>query len=246
MRAVISSDWHLDASTAGIPRFDDVFAAVHDVVQVAKGLKVDAFIFTGDLTNPDSLRAHAASEVAVFVAATLWNDHGIMSRWVVGNHDVVESGSSARLPLHTLASVRALEHAFGNTCVRVFDAPTVEHFGNLAIVALPFVPRSHAYDPAEFVRNVVVDDGFGTTSVLVLSHLNIEGIESGSETTDMPRGREVFLPLIDIRKRWPDAVIVNGHYHKRQTFKGIQIPGSLERLTFGEEANEPGFLIVEV
>lgn len=250
MKVLITSDWHLDWTTAGMNRFDDVFAAVNDTVQVAKRLKVDAFIFTGDLTNPDSLRAHAASEVAVLVAATLWNDHGIMSRWVVGNHDVVESGSPTRLPLHTLASVRALEHAFGSTCVRVYDAPTVERFGDLAIVALPFVPRSHAYDPAEFVREVGVGLGMPEVeegaSVLVLSHLNIEGIESGSETTDMPRGREVFLPLADIRKRWPDAVIVNGHYHKRQTFNGVQIPGSLERLTFGEEANEPGFLIVEV
>jgi hypothetical protein len=42
------------------------------------------------------------------------------------------------------------------------------------------------------------------------------------------------------------ARLFNGHYHRRQTFRGITIPGALERLTRGEIEHEPGFLIVDV
>jgi DNA repair exonuclease SbcCD nuclease subunit len=239
-RYLASGDWHLDCSTAGKSRFDDVRDATDDLVATAIGMAVDAFIFVGDLTNPETQRAHASVEVAARVAAFLWFEHGIMSRWLVGNHDVIEDGSGA----HTLAALRGMASGIGGNGIRVYDRPTCEMMFGVAVVALPFTARSHAYDPAEFIREVEVD----TTRpdrVVVLSHLNIEGIESGSETSEMPRGRDVFLPLAEIRKRWPDAVIVNGHYHKRQTFKGIEVTGSLERLTFGEQENNPGFLILE-
>ena len=237
MKAIITSDWHLDASTAGMPRFLDVFDAVQDAVRLAVDMKVDAFIFVGDLTDPDTQRSHASVGVAVEVAANLWFEHGIASRWVVGNHDVIEDGSGS----HTLAALRGLEQGLGGNGIRVYGAPTCELFDGVSIVALPFTARSHAYDPAVFVREVEVE----STRVVVLSHLNIEGIESGSESSEMPRGREVFLPIGEIRKRWPKAIVVNGHYHKRQTFNGIEVTGSLERLTFGEQDNDPGFLVLE-
>ena len=125
--------------------------------------------------------------------------------------------------------------------IRVYDGPCLEVFGGCDVLALPFTSRAHAYDPAEAVRQNGTD-----APALVLGHLNIEGIEPGSETADFPRGREVFLPVPLIRERFPNATIACGHYHRRQVFQGVHIPGSLARLTFGEEENEPGFLIAEV
>jgi hypothetical protein len=111
-------------------------------------------------------------------------------------------------------------------------------------VALPFAPRSHAYDPGEFVRSAPCPS---SQRVLVLGHLNLEGIEPGSETTDLPRGREVLFPLEACGEVYGGrALLLNGHYHRRQSYKGVQIPGSLERLTFGEAANAPGYLVVDV
>lgn len=238
MRAIVTSDWHLDATTAGLARFSDVKAAVEEAIALAVDMKADLFVFVGDLTDPDTLRSHASVSVAVEAAARLWFEHGVANRWLVGNHDVIEDGLGAS----TLSAIRGLERGIGGGGIRVYDAPTCEELDGVSIVALPFTPRSHAYDPAVFVREVEVT----SDRVVVFSHLNIEGIESGSETSDMPRGREVFLPLVPLRKRWPNAVVINGHYHKRQRFDGIEITGSLERLTFGEQENKPGFLVLEI
>ena len=82
--------------------------------------------------------------------------------------------------------------------------------------------------------------------VIIAGHLNLEGITAGSETTKMPRGREVYWPLDAIRECFPDALVLGGHYHERQLYQGVQIIGSLARLTFGEEDTQPAFIEVEV
>ncbi len=81
---------------------------------------------------------------------------------------------------------------------------------------------------------------------VVLGHLMVEGIGPGSETMDMARGRDVFLPVEEIRKAWPEAVIVNGHYHEAREFNGVHFPGSLARLTRSDIAHQPGYLTVEI
>lgn len=243
MKIIVSSDWHLDWSTGGVSRTPDINEAVQTVVQAAKREGADLFVFTGDLTNPDSVRSHQAVAIAVAVATHLWFGCGIATRWVVGNHDIIEDGSGGS----TLGAVAAIGDTLANAPgarngMRVYAGPTVEVVNNRTILALPFTPRSHPYDPVSFVESVPRE----TVVDVVVAHLNIEGIAPGSETKDMPRGRDVFLPLATIRRRWPAAKVINGHYHRRQLFDGVHIPGSLARLTFGEEHHSPGYLVVEV
>jgi DNA repair exonuclease SbcCD nuclease subunit len=252
MKILATSDWHVDASTAGFDRGDDISAAVWETVEVAAREKVDLYLFLGDLCDPGTMRSHRAEAVAVRTAAALWFRHRIPSRWLTGNHDVIEDGSGS----HTLAGVVGLAHGLHETehsgYIGVLASPYVEpvlqNFVRASqmidMIYLPFTPRSHGYDPEDWVRKCGA--GSHGRKVIVAAHLNIEGIESGSETAEMPRGRDVFLPLDAIRERWPDALVLNGHYHRRQVYKGVVVPGSLERLTFGEERNQPGFLIVEV
>ncbi len=241
MKILCSSDWHGDASTAGFPRYEDISRAVLETVDAAVREGVGLYLFLGDLCDPDSSATHRAAALGVLTAATLWSRHGIPSRWITGNHDVKEDGSGS----HTLAGVAALAHSVKHEGqIGVLSQPFVECWAGFDLVYLPFAPRSHAYDPEEWVNKCGA--GKYGVQVIVAGHLNIEGIEPGSETTEMPRGREVFLPVAAIRQRWPKALILNGHYHRRQTFRGVVIPGSLERLTFGEEHNSPGFLIIDV
>jgi hypothetical protein len=74
----------------------------------------------------------------------------------------------------------------------------------------------------------------------------VEGIASGSETEEMPRGRDVFWPIEAIKKVAPKALQLNGHYHTRQVFKGIHHCGSLARLTHAEEGNTPAFSVYDL
>ncbi len=235
--------------TAGVDRGPDIEQAVEETVQAAIRERVDLYLFLGDLCDPDGVRSHHAAAIGTRTAAQL-AVRGIPSRWLVGNHDVIEDGSGT----NTLAGIMALAGISDEWMLEVFARPWIESIRTVSsnrveginLIALPFTPRSHAYDPAKFIEELPAHVGTGRHRVIIAGHLNIEGIGPGSETQDMPRGRDVFFPLEAVQKRFPGALLLNGHYHTRQVFNGIVIPGALERLTFGEERNEPGFLIIEV
>ncbi len=240
MRMLLTSDWHVDAVTAGFRRAGDVESAALRTVVAAKNHAVDAWAFLGDLADPDSgpptLRA---LETAILVAERL-NQYGIPNWWVAGNHDVVDDGSGATV-------LRPLQRAnFRNTTV--FERPAAFMFGTARFYVLPFAARSHAYDPAGTVagwRHEVPDvfDEFSRVHVF-LGHLQLEGARLGSETVDMPRGRDVAFPVNAV-KAFADRRCFNGHYHARQRVGEVVVPGSLQRLSFGEEANDPGYLVVD-
>ena len=235
MRLLITSDWHLDASTAGFDRFDDVSDAVDRTVAALGAHDVAAYLFLGDLCDPGP-RAHRAVDRACAVAREI-DAVGVPSFWLTGNHDVVEDGTGSH-------AMMPLAHLGGR--VRLIDSPQLfliksPDGDEINAFALPFVPRARAYDPDELVRSYD-----GPVPRVVVGHLNLEGIGPGSETEDMPRGREVFWPLAAIREKWPNALLVAGHYHRRQLYAGVYVVGALERLTFGEENYEPGFLVIDV
>jgi hypothetical protein len=110
---------------------------------------------------------------------------------------------------------------------------------------LPFTPSSHAYDPEVALENFKIGATIGGELKMIVGHLNLEGIAPGSEVENFPRGREVFFPIEKAKKMFPNAVLVNGHIHRRQVHRGVHVVGSLVQLTKGEVGNEPGFLVVE-
>jgi len=240
VRLFVSSDWHLDWHTDGYERFGDVKNAVANVVQAcmrAEKVRPDCgpkdepvFVFLGDLTNPYSRNVHRAMAYAADVACEL-SDAGIHNVWLVGNHDVIEDGHCS----HTLLSLKSARFQY----TTVIDKPSTVTICNKVIAGLPFTPIAGSYDPEEFIESLPNAD-------VIIGHLHIDGVILGSETEAMPRGRSIRFPLEAARRRFPEAVLLNGHYHNQQTVGGIHIPGSLARLTHGEERNEPGFLVVKV
>lgn len=237
MKIAISSDWHLDATTAGVDRYQDICTALDHLELAIRDEQVDLFLFLGDLTDPDSPRAWRAVARAIEFERML-RDHEVGSLWLVGNHDVVEDGHGS----HVLLPLRAAG-------ARVVDIPNATNLGGTDVIAFPYTPRSLSYDPKVYLEHLRFDRAPGTT--LVVGHLNVEGIEPGSESSEFARGREVFLPVDSLVKELgSDLLVFNGHYHRRQTFSRagveVHVPGSLARLTRGERENSPGYLIVEV
>lgn len=237
MKLVVSSDWHPDHVTHGVRRFAEVKEAAHRTVDRAIEERADAYVFAGDLCDPDTGSVvFRCVELAVEVATRL-AARGIPSAWVAGNHDVIEdaTGDTVLSPLRALANM--------TDEIEVFERPGVFARAGAHVICLPFAATSHAYD----VEATIADLGQGLErdKTIVVAHLNIAGVVPGEETTEMPRGREVWLP-VEAAKRVARHV-VSGHYHRRQRTKdGVWIIGSLARLTFGEEGNEPSFLILEV
>lgn len=235
MNVVLSSDWHGDWTTLGIPRFDEVAAAAEHTVDYAISTKAGLYVFGGDLAETEGPGMLRTLELAVRLATKL-NAAGIPSLWLTGNHDVIEDGrcTSNLTPLRDVPGA-----TLADAPVRIAYGQPSARSGSAAIrvLALPFTPRTHSYDPAAFVREHAHE-----AIHLVVGHLMLEGIGPGSETRDMPRGRDVFLPVREIREAWPNAVIASGHYHTRQVFNGVHIPGSLCRLMQVEANNPPSFL----
>ncbi len=235
MKFIAITDLHLDKSTAGADRFADVMTVLDAAVLKAQqerdaGHEV-AFLFLGDLCDPNTVRAHR-SVAALIAACAELNESEIDSFAIVGNHDVIEDGSGG----HTLRALDASQHAL------VFDMPRDAYHLGVRIIALPFTASSHNYDPDAFIRSLEPDE----RPTVVIGHLNLEGITAGSETLDMPRGRDVFWPLDALADCFPDAILLGGHYHQRQLFKGVNIIGSAVRLAFDERNNQCGYAVIEI
>lgn len=249
MRIVVVSDSHLDWRTAGVERFDEVRESFEEAVSFAidEGPQADLFVFCGDLCDSDDGRdVLRASAYAVDVAVRLMNE-GIASLWIAGNHDIVGDGETTTLsPLVGLENVVTADRE--PSIFVASKGPRRDLFQPLGmlkpvmLVSLPYSPNP--YDAGEYLRNDLAAGPVGMPR-LIFSHLMLPGMHPGSESGELARGKDRMFP-IDVMKQVKPALVVNGHYHRAQTTPdGIRIPGSLARLTFGEEDHEPGFLVID-
>lgn len=236
MRILVTSDWHLDWITTGIRRFPDLDSAVEETVEAAIDARVDAYWFLGDLVNPDTgSRVFQCIELAAKTGLAL-KKADIRSDWIAGNHDIIEDGGCNT----TLSPLRPLQ----DDLLRVHEKPSEIVYGStMRLITLPYVATHANYSPDKFVKSLNPRSGMHTT---VAGHLMIPGIMPGTETKEMPRGREIAFPLEACARIKDPLLLMNGHYHCQQVFRNIHIPGSLERLTFNEEHYSPGWLLIEV
>jgi len=247
VRIIVCSDAHLDWRTAGVERFDEIRESFEQAVDYAinEGRQADLFVFCGDPSDSDDGRdVLRASAYAVDVAVRLMNE-GITSLWIAGNHDIVGDGDTT-----TLTPLEGLEFA-DRTSALVLVASKGPRRDVLAfsgdardvmLVSLPYSPKE--YDADAYLRNDAAT-GFAGLPRLVFAHLMLPGMHPGSESGELQRGKDRMFP-IDAMKTTKPALVVNGHYHRAQTTPdGIRIPGSLARLTFGEEGHDPGFLVID-
>lgn len=218
--------------TLGVSRRQEIENAVKETLDYAVQKKVDQYNFLGDLCDWDMAGWTDAIRVA-YEAAEFLARAKIHSNWLAGNHDVLEDGSNRT----SLTPLRAL---YSTGFVNVFEAPgphatkfvtsKKEWFDQ---VFFPYPATSASYDPRCL--------GQLEKGTHVFGHLMVAGIVPGEETSEMPRGRDVQLP-VDLLG---GCHVFNGHYHRRVLKGLVQIPGTLARLTFGEGENEPGFFYVE-
>ncbi len=251
-RIITSSDWHLDAITRGIVRRGEVEAAVVQSTTHAARIMADLYVFAGDLCDPDDgAQVALASAFAIKTAKDL-SHNGIESLWIAGNHDVVHDDARTT----TLTPLRHLNDPLVTVC----EAPTIIRLGeNVIVIALPFESKTSIL-PADAFNSFMVHPIIGVdpsvTHVVVIGHLTVPGAQPGEETTEMPRGREILFPH-EVISEWKQAhprvrvTAVNGHYHRAMTVTtpsglDVVIPGSLARLTFGEQAHTPSFLDISL
>ena len=143
-----------------------------------------------------------------------------------------------------------LRHA-GGVCV--FDGPW--HFGlrdNTLVAVFPHPPTVDPYDAEAHAREIVQEmrrEQYGR--LIVLSHLSLRGMVPGSESREMARGRDCYLPLEILDEVSKPTLVLSGHYHKPTEWRRgpgkhtVHVVGSIDRFTFGEEDNEPRAMVLE-
>jgi DNA repair exonuclease SbcCD nuclease subunit len=235
---VATSDWHLDASTDGVPRWDEIEALVEQSVNCAIEEHADYYVFCGDLCDPDGWNVWRSVSKLIEIAGRL-ADAGIKFIAVAGNHDVVDDGLGSTT-LSPLASSGAAFHVFEQPG-EVICPSTRKGEPDVRFVGFPFTALSHRYDPFDALRRYGREKK--GEQIVVLEHLNVSGVGVGSETKDFARGREVIFPLEEVQRKWPNALILGGHYHRSQNFRGLEIIGSLARLRHDEEDHDPAILV---
>lgn len=248
MRILAFSDLHGDWTTGGLERLGELSCALDQILAYASARSVDLAIFLGDLCDPDVAPelAHRAIARAVELDGAL-AAAGISRRWITGNHDAIDDG----LGSHTLMAI-----AKAGSRVHAAPANEIIHVdrGLVELVYLPYPSRSRRYDPSCYVRDLAASKRLGMRggSLIVCGHMTeVPGASAGSETADMPRGADMPFPLDACRELaqaggYDRTVLMNGHFHRRSVDGPVLIPGSLARLTHGEEGHAPGFLVVDV
>ena len=252
-KMLFSGDWHQDAVTAGVPRFDEIEQHAKLVREVIVEEKIDIFTHLGDLHDPGSLLESLYSAMLIRTASNIRRSRdGVRQVWIPGNHDVVEIGSAD--PVTTLSPMReaAFAGAFGGS-VLVNEDPSFDVVSGVGILSLPYVARSRIGESAWFLDQAF--DGAAKNraghqlALVVVGHQTVPGATLGSESAEMARGGDRDFPFERVAALKPSAV-VNGHYHTRQVVRAcgleIHFPGSPEAFTFGEITEARGCLIVEV
>lgn len=265
MRILVTSDWHVDAVTAGVERLPELAEYVSALEDAIHEHGVELVLNLGDCWDPGSLQdprwarffyesqVHLASAVLSRMPRDPGLDYHLSQAFhragvlcIPGNHDVLDTET----PTSTLSPLRAARAPH----VLVLEEPTAYRVGDLTVLALPYVSRAYertdAYNRALGDALEAAERAAANSPVVVIGHLSFDNMHPGSESEDMARGRDVMFPVAAVEEVGP-LLVLNGHYHQRQTIRrgklDIEIPGAPIRFTFGERADGPrGFLILEV
>lgn len=264
------ADAHIDMANygrhdphTGLPlRVLDFLKSLDTIVDAAIAEQVDLVLFAGDAYKDRSPAPTFQREWGRRMMRL--SRAGIPTLLLVGNHDL----SPALGRANAVEEFNTLEVPF----VRVIDRPSLlepEQLFDLPlqVMALPWINRSglmahynlSGSQPAELFEqlaervNQLIDLWFEQVDprlpTLLTAHASVQGARYGGERSVM-LGQDLVLPrslLCDPRLDY----VALGHIHKPQDLNEnahppVVYPGSIERVDFGEAADDKFFVIAHV
>ncbi len=260
------ADAHIDMANygrhdpeTGLPlRVLDFLKSLDEIVNTAISEQVDLVLFAGDAYRDRSPAPTYQREWGRRIIRL--SKAGIRTLLLVGNHDLSPAvgRATALQEFDTLAIPN----------VTVLDKPrllTAEEIGlPLQVIALPWVSRSGllaATDTAPEKVHAVMEEKIAADihgwlkkadpalPIVLAAHASIEGAKLGSERTIM-LGADMVLPASLVKDGRLDYVAL-GHIHKAQDLNEgshppVIYPGSIERVDWGEAADEKFFVLANV
>jgi exonuclease SbcD len=252
----------MDPTTGLSTRLIDFLRAYDQVVDYALENDISLVVFAGDAyktrdPNPTYEREFA-KRIRRLSAA------GIPTVLVAGNHDT--PGALGRAITVEIFATLEVENVHVAKKPEVITIETKD--GPVQVVALPWVTRSALIARDEYknknlqeINQLILDkvinvfegpDGLlsqldRTLPTILAAHATVQGAVYGSERSVM-LGQEVILPPSLMRNPAFDYVAL-GHIHKHQLLNEkppVIYSGSIERIDFGEEREDKGFVVAEV
>jgi exonuclease SbcD len=264
------ADAHIDMANygrhdaaSGLPmRVLDFLKSLDTIVDTAIAEKVDLVLFAGDAykdRNPAPTFQREWGRRVMRLSRA-----GIPTLLLVGNHDTSPTLGRAHTldPFNTLEvpNVLVLDHPMFLRPADLWGLP-------LQVIALPWVSRSGLMASQEIsatnevtvneaieerltaiVKNML-DEANPDLPIVLTAHASVQGAVYGGERTVM-LGSDLVLPGSLVRDPRLDYVAL-GHIHKSQnlnenTHPPVIYPGSIERVDFGEAADDKFFVIAHV
>ncbi len=240
-------------------RFEDFIAALDKVIDFTLKNDIDLVIFTGDTYKHATPEPVYQREFAKRIKILSVNK--IPTILLIGNHDILYriDGSDA-LDIYSTLSV---------DYVTVFNKIELKNIetknGFVQLVSLPHITKSRLLTKEEY-RNLSpkeqdklmiekVKEALGgciqkldpKLPSILIGHGTIETAQFGSEQ-DLSIGKVLSYPLSYFQDKALDYVGF-GHIHKHQILCEkplVLYAGSLERVDFGEEGEDKGFMYLEL
>jgi len=252
----------IDPTTGLSTRLMDFLRAYYQVVDYALNSDISLVVFAGDAyktRDPSpTYEREFASRIRRLSAA------GVPTVLVAGNHDTPHA--AGRATTVEIFATLEVENVYVARKPEVIPIETRD--GPIQVVALPWITRStllardeHKNKSLEEINQLILDkitnvvagpDGLvsqldRSVPAILAAHATVQGAVYGSERSVM-LGQEVILPPGLVRNPAFDYVAL-GHIHKHQVLNEkppVIYAGSIERLDFGEEQEDKGFVVAEV
>lgn len=251
----------LDPATGLSSRVVDCLAALDEAVQAALDQQIDVFLFCGDAYKNREPSPTLQREFARRMGRLASN--GVAVFLLVGNHDLPNAlGRATTVEIfHTLS----IKNIYVASRPGTYQVDTRN--GPLQVVALPWVTPSRILSRDEhkgltmqevnrLVEERLEDILTAETSsldpsipALLAAHVLVSGARPSSEArmTLMQAKDALLMPSQVAQPGF--AYVALGHIHRHQalnSFPPVVYSGSLQRLDFGEEREDKGYVLVEI
>ncbi len=254
----------IDPSTGLNSRVMDFLHRFDDVVDYTLAKDVDLFLFAGDAYRNQNPNPTYQREFAKRIKRL--SSNGVPVILLVGNHDL--PGVISRANTLDIFKTLAVPHVIVGNKAKIHRVHTKR--GDLLVATVPYPVRSQLLRKEEYkglaiseIDRLITDkmamiiQGLADEAAkrpaelpaILTGHFSVSGAKQGSEQSVMVGRDVVVLKSIIADPTWD--YVAMGHIHKFQDLnEGNQPPvvysGSLERIDFGEEQEEKGFVLAEV
>lgn len=255
----------IDKNTGLHSRMADFLKSFDVICDYSIREKVDFVLFAGDAYKTRDPSPTYQREFAKRIKRIA--SHNIAVVLLVGNHDLPNAvGKANTLDIYSTLAVDNVYVARKPELLKFKKTDNrwrlvTEGFSDFQIVALPWLLRtqllssdeykkkdiSKSYEALSDKMKKIIEDLAGQVDrkipCVFLGHFSVAGAEYGSERK-VYFGFDIVVPE-DILRKGPWQYIALGHLHKYQVLSEdppIIYSGSIERIDFGEEKEEKGFI----